>query len=124
MNWLPEHRDFRSALKDIADGEHGSDLLDRLSALARHTLGYLETIQLDNTLRRLRPHFAKEASVVRIALIASMTVDHLAPALRVAGLRRGHLVDVHVGAYGQHRQEVIDETSALHRFAPSVAVFL
>src|SRR5262245_48570411 len=109
MNWLPVHRDFSRALQEIADRGKDSDLLDRLSALARHTLGYLETIQLDNTLRRLRPRCEKDASVVRIALVASMTVDHLAPALRIAGLRRGYLVDVHVGAYGQHRQEVIDE---------------
>ena len=45
------------------------------------------------------------------------------PAIRVAGLRRRLLIDVHSGAYGQYRQELLDPTSALHRFAPQSVLF-
>ena len=60
---------------------------------------------------------------VRLAILASSTVDHLSPAIRVAGLRRKLLIDVHSGAYGQYRQDLLDPDSALHRFAPQAALF-
>src|SRR5262245_1672679 len=124
MNWLPLHRDFGRALKALRDSERDVDVFDGLSSLARHRLSYLETIQLDNALRRLRPRFEANAPRLRIALVASMTVDHLAPALRVAGLRCGQLVDVHVGAYGQYRHDVMDPKSTLHQFAPNAVIFV
>ena len=60
---------------------------------------------------------------MRLAVLASSTVDHLSPAIRVAGLRRKLLIDVHGGAYGQYRQELLDPTSSLHQFAPQAVLF-
>jgi FkbH-like protein len=59
-------------------------------------------------------------SPVRLAILASSTVDHLLPGIRVAGLRRRLLMDIYVGAYSQYRQELMDRASALYRFAPQV----
>src|SRR5208283_4492175 len=60
---------------------------------------------------------------IRLAVLASSTVDHLWPAIRVAGLRRRLLIDVHAGAYGHYRQDLLDPTSSLHQFAPQAMLF-
>ena len=60
---------------------------------------------------------------VRLAVLASSTVDHLPPAIRVAGLRRKLLIEVHSGTYGQYRQDLLDPASALHRFKPQTVLF-
>ncbi|HLX98637.1 MAG TPA: HAD-IIIC family phosphatase, partial [Roseiarcus sp.] len=59
---------------------------------------------------------------IRLAIVASSTVDHLAPAIRVAGLRRRLLIEVHHGSYGQYRQDLLDAGSALHRFKPQAVL--
>src|SRR5262249_48050519 len=60
---------------------------------------------------------------VRLAILASSTVDHLPPAIRVAGLRRGLLIDIHRGTYGQYRQDLLTLGSSLHEFKPKVILF-
>src|SRR5262249_32845249 len=40
-----------------------------------------------------------------------------------AGLRRKLLIDIHVGAYGQYRQDLLVAESSLHRFKPNVVLF-
>jgi len=122
MNWLPIPSDFRGDLRAALETLDLPHRLEKLAALAQHRLGFLETIQLDRTLGRLAVGPASGFSQVRLAILASSTVDHLAPAIRVAGLRRRLLIDVYVGAYGQYRQELADSTSPLCRFAPQVAL--
>jgi FkbH-like protein len=91
--------------------------------LAAYRLGFLETVQLDRALSRLDPKEAAGFLSLRLAVLSSATVDHLAPAIRVAGLRRKLLIDVHIGAYGQYRQEVLDPSSSLRQFAPQSILF-
>ncbi len=93
------------------------------ASLAGHRLGFVETIQLDRALARLGIKEAAGFQPVRLALLASSTVDHLTPAIRVAGLRRRLLIEVHGGTYGQYRQDLLDAASALHRFQPQAALF-
>ena len=57
---------------------------------------------------------------LRLAIIGSATLSHLAPAIRVAALRRGLLVEVHEGGYAMYLQELMDTTSPLHAFRPDV----
>ena len=97
--------------------------LEGLAALAAHRLGFLETVQLDRALARLDLKEAPGFQPVRLAILASSTVDHLPPAIRVAGLRRRLLIEVHSGAYGQYRQDLLDPASALHRFKPQAVLF-
>jgi FkbH-like protein len=123
MNWLPIARDFREDLRAaLAQPEpiHG---LVGLASLAAHRLSFLETVQLDRALARLGPKEAPGFQPVRLAILASSTVDHLAPAIRVAGLRRKLLIDIQSGTYGQYRQDLLDPASALHRFQPQAALF-
>ncbi len=123
MSWLPVADDFRGDLRAALDQAKPTDALDGLAALAARRLGFLETVQLDRALARLDLKEAPGFQPVRLAILASSTVDHLPPAIRVAGLRRRLLIEVHSGAYGQYRQDLLDAGSALHRFAPQAALF-
>jgi FkbH-like protein len=123
MSWLPVARDFRGDLRAALDGAKPTECLESLASLAACRLGFLETVQLDRALGRLGLKEAPGFLPIRLAILASSTVDHLSPAIRVAGLRRKLLIDVHSGGYGQYRQEVLDPTSALHHFAPQSVLF-
>ena len=123
LNWLPIAGDFREDLGAALAQANPRDGLEGLASLAACRLGFLETIQLDRALARLGAKEAPGYAPVRLAILASSTVDHLSPAIRVAGLRRKLLIDVHSGAYGQYRQDLLDPDSALHRFAPQAVLF-
>jgi FkbH-like protein len=123
MSWLPIARDFRGQLSAALGNADPTECLENLASLALHRLGFLETIQLDRALDRLNLRKAPGFSSIRLAVLASSTVDHLAPAIRVAGLRRRLVIDVYSGAYAQYRQELLDPASSLHRFAPHVILF-
>ena len=123
MSWLPAASDFRSDLRAALDQAKLTDRLEGLAALAGHRLGFLETVQLDRALARLDVKEASGFQTVRLAILSSSTVDHLPPAIRVAGLRRRLLIEVHSGSYGQYRQDLLDSDSALHRFKPQAALF-
>ena len=88
LSWLPIAPDFRDDLRAALDQAKPVDGLERLAALAAHRLGFLETVQLDRALARLDLKEAPGFQAVRLAVLASSTIDHLPPAIRVAGLRR------------------------------------
>ena len=123
MSWLPMAPDFRADLRVALESPNPTDCLERLASLAQYRLGYLETLQLDRALGRLTLEPGSGFTVVRLAVLASSTVDHLLPAIRVAGLRRRLMIDVHMGAYGQYRQDLLDPASSLHQFAPQFVLF-
>ena len=123
MNWLPIARDFREDLRAALGQTKPTDALEGLASLAACRLGFLETVQLDRALARLDLKEAPGFQPIRLAILASSTVDHLPPAVRVAGLRRRLLIDLHSGAYGQYRQDLLDPNSALHRFKPQAVLF-
>jgi FkbH-like protein len=115
--------DFRTALRQAVAVEDARARLDRLARLADSpTLGFVETLQLDRVLGAA-PAAAVDGYVpVRLALLSSSTIDHLLPAIRVAGLRRGLLLSVFAGAYGQYRQELLEPASPLAAFRPDVVL--
>jgi FkbH-like protein len=116
MNWLPPPERFRERLAAVDRADPGAAAA--LARLADTRLGFLETLQLDRALARLP---AGGLEPVRVALLASGTVEHLLPPLRVAGLRRGLRIEAHAGAYGQYRQELLDP-GGLGAFAPDAVV--
>ncbi len=121
MQWLPPCADVRSALHEAMAAPEVKRLA-KLAALAGHRLSYFEILQLDRAVSRLVADPPTGWARVRLAIIGSATLNHLAPAIRVAGLRRQVLFDTFVGHYGQYRQEVLDRTSELHQFAPEVVL--
>ena len=119
MDWLPAPRDFRGCLRLAL--QPSADRLEKLAALAQHRLSFLEMIQLDRALGSACPEPPRILSV-RLAILASTTVDHLVPAIRVSGLRRQLLIDVHIGPYGQYRQQLLDAESPLHLLRPQIVL--
>jgi FkbH-like protein len=58
----------------------------------------------------------------RIALVGSVTLDFLVPALRVQCFAAGVDAEFYAGAFNQYQQEILDPNSGLARFAPSLVV--
>ena len=123
LNWLPLSPNFRGDLRVALETANPTRCLDELASLAAHRLGFLETVQLDRAFGRLNSKEAPGFLPIRLAVLSSSTVDHLAPAIRVAGLRRKLLIEVHSGAYGQYRQDILDPNSLLGQFAPQTILF-
>src|SRR5262245_495106 len=120
MEWLPPPRDFRASLRAARAVEPASARIDALVALAQTRLAYLEALQLDDALRTVDETTLPR---IRIASLSGATVDHLAPSVRIAGLRRRVRVEVYAGKFGQVRQELMDSGSPLFAFAPDYVVF-
>ena len=123
LNWLPKPTDFRGELKATLQVHDRAEGLERLVGLAQQRLGFVDTIQLDRALTTFVSGAKSGFSSLRLAVLASSTIDHLSPAIRVGGLRRRLLIDIHMGAYGQYRQDLLDASSTLHQFAPHMVLF-
>jgi len=123
MREAPGANDFRQRLRSVLAIEDSDVRLASLIALADAGPGYLETIQIDKALAGVAPA-ASDARLTRLrmAVLSSVTINHLIPGLRVAGMRRGFCFDVFAGAFGQYRQELLDPASGLRAFAPEVVV--
>src|SRR5690606_17769423 len=59
---------------------------------------------------------------LRMALLSSHSVDHLLPAIRVAGLQRGLALSLQVAPYGLYRQALLGDDPELSAFAPQMVV--
>lgn len=126
--WLAEHPDLSAAIGEV---KREPDPLARLEATTR-LANYRRDFTLATRLDRLASEGLQavtngEASVaglqpLRIALLASHTVDHLVPAIRVAGLQRGLALKVHVAPYGLYRQALLMDDAELASFAPQLIV--
>src|SRR5215469_4833398 len=81
MSWLPIASDFPTDFGEALESANEIDYLEKLSFLAQHRLGYLETLQLDRALSRLALKAGSGFVAVRLAVLPSSTVDHLLPAI-------------------------------------------
>ncbi len=122
MHLLPSPLDFAERLRDARAATQPQDRIERLRALAQFRLGFLETIQLDSALVRTAASGATGMTRVRLAILGNCTIDHLLPAIRVAGLRRRLLIEVYAGSFGQCRQELLDPPAGLRDFRPDVVL--
>ena len=130
LHWLPAHASLGEAITAM---RALPDALPRLAATARlagHQRDFTATGRLDRLLTGCltatpRPDLALQSGLtpLRVALLASHTVDHLVPSLRVAGLHRRLLLEVEVAPYGQYRQVLLADRSPLQDFRPQVVVF-
>jgi len=112
--------DFRLQLQIALAGADAQARLDGLARLAQSRLGFTETIQLDRALARGVAETVEGYAPVRLAVLSTSTIDHLLPAIRVAGLRYKVRFEVFSGAFGQYRQELLDPASPLLRFQPEL----
>ncbi len=120
LHWLPPApADWRVRVRSLT-GDPDLAWAEAM-ALANANLSFVLTNALDHAVRRAltAPPPGLATKPVRLALLGSATMEHLLPAIRVAGLRRGLWIDIYENEYGQYLQELSDSTSALHDFAPT-----
>jgi predicted enzyme involved in methoxymalonyl-ACP biosynthesis len=97
-----------------------------LVELANFRLDSIATLKLDRRLQELfaeAPPSGLGTRPVRMALLASSTVEHLLPALRVGALRRNIWLNIYLGDYGQYGRELTNPSSALHDYKPDTVLF-
>lgn len=126
--WLAQHPDLGAA---IGEAKRVADPVERLTEAARlagFRRDFTQTARLDRLatdgLRAVTQGDARVPGLrpLRIALLASHTVDHLVPAIRVAGLQRGLAICAYVAPYGMYRQALLMEDAALNDFGPQLIV--
>jgi FkbH-like protein len=127
LYWLPPadlKKDWKKRLCSLQPGtdSHWPEIV----ALAKHCLSLTQTNNLDAQVQRLiaTKDGALFPEALRLAVLGSCTTHHLLPSLRVAGYRRGLLLDIYESAYGIYRQELSDIHSPLHQFKPQAVLFL
>lgn len=120
--WLPAVEDLEGALQAASACSDAGARLAQYVALARTRLGATETRDLDRAVRQNVTAPASGWPRLRLAVLGDSRLEPLAPAIRVAGLRRGLWIDVHVGGYGLHAQELLGPDAALARFAPEIVL--
>ena len=126
--WLAQHPDLGGAIGDAKREADPSVRLELAAQLAGYRRDFTLTTRLDRLANEgLRALAGGETSAsglrpLRIALLSSHTVDHLAPAIRVAGLQRRLALSVHVAPYGMYRQALLMDDPELASFAPQLIV--
>ena len=125
LGWLPPVAAWNTFFQAVGR-EFGAAEWAALVGLANARIDSLATLRLDRKLRQLfagaqPPGLATKP--VRLAGLASSTVDHLLPGIRVGGLRRGIWLDAYVCGYGQYSGELIDRGSKLHAYRPDAVLF-
>ena len=127
LHWLPaKPEDWSARLHAVAAAPEAASRWAECVALSGYRIDFLETAKLDREMQRLRERGLLEPDAtrptLRLALLASSTVQHLVPGLRVGALRHGIDLSVHEGDYGQYRQELMDADSSLHAFQPEAVL--
>ena len=125
LDWLPKHPDLRGAIKAARSEVDPQQRLVALAGLAAFNRDFVLTERLDrlvgeclDALGGWRGAPALTLSPARLAVLSSHTVDHLLPAIRIAGLQRRLALTVHVTPYALYRQALLAGDTALDAFAP------
>ncbi len=125
LHWLPQTDDWAARIAEVERLEPGPEAWEALRQLGGTQLDFLRTGRLDRSLTRLfgqAPPPGLPTAPVRLAVLGASTTAHLAPAIRVAALRRGVWLEVYEPDYGQYRQEIRDPQSGLRRFQPTAVL--
>jgi len=124
MKHLPQKpSDFAERLRALPESDQDEQLAI-LARLADHQLDFIDTLQLDRIFTASDAAKPSGFETIRLAILASHTVAHLLPSIRVAGLRRHLIIQAYTGEYGQYYQDILDPHSALYRFGPDVVLLI
>jgi len=128
LNWLALREDWDEALQLLRAMPAPQDavhLVPELRRLANSRMAFAQMAKLDRTLQRaLAAHDGTLPGLepLRLAVLGSSTLSHLAAGIRVAGLRRGFAIEVYEAPYGMYWQELMgmgdDEPNGLQCFQP------
>ena len=122
LHWLVRDDDWDQRLKAVAGLPDRAARWGELVALANSRIDPMQTNRLDRALQAQFGDQAPEQTAgrpIRLAILASSTVTHLLPGLRVAALRRGLWMQTYVAAYNQYVQVLLEPPAALTAFAPT-----
>ncbi|WP_053078734.1 HAD-IIIC family phosphatase [Methylobacterium tarhaniae] len=120
LSWLPAPPPDFAARLSQTEALPDAEAWDALVALARTRLDPARTNRLDRVLQRRFPDTFPAGPSVRLGLLGSSTLAHLAAGIRVGALRRDLHLTVHEGAYGQYRQVIDGE--ALRAVRPDIVL--
>ena len=112
-----------SRARNLIKAEVWSDAWVALREAAKAASSYRTLCAADRLLGRLKEH--DEAPCKRrckIALVGSMTLDFLVPALRASCFAAGIDADIYKGAFSQYQQEILDPNSGIVAFAPDIVI--
>ena len=123
--WLVPHPDLGAA---ISHAKREADPAVRLAHAAR-LAGFRRDFTLTGRLDRMAAEGLAALAAggaqpgnaftpLRMAILASHTVDHLLPAIRVAGLQRRLALSTWLAPYGLYRQAMLGGNAELDAFAP------
>lgn len=118
LSWLPIDSDWPIRLKTVEATK--TPVWETLTALAAQNLDFIRTDRLDRLLQRTDLRAQAGGAAIRLAILGSSTLAHLAGAIRVAGLRHGLAIIIHQGEYGQYMQDLLGPDPALREFNPNV----
>lgn len=126
LAWLPSHPDWPPALAAARRLPQAAERVRAAAGLAGYRHNFLVAGRIDRiaSLEALPPAELQGLGLtpVRLAILSSHTVDHLVPALRVAGLGRRLALDLRVAPYGQYRQVLLGPETELDAFSPQVVL--
>lgn len=124
LTWLASHPDLSGAIGQAKRIEDSLQRLLEAVRLAAFQRDFTLTARLDKLAAAGIEEHAAAARLtpLRVALLASHTVDHLLPAIRVAGLQRRMALSLHAAPYGMYRQALLTDDPALSAFAPQLIV--
>ncbi len=121
LDWLPILDEWDEQLAH-AQSLPWPDAKAYFIRLANCRIDFIQTMKLDRAVQRSLKISGggAERDIVRLSILGSSTLSHLAAGARIGGLRRGLVVEIYEGSYGLYRQELCDPTSGLHAFKPQV----
>jgi hypothetical protein len=125
LDWLPEHPALGAAItqaRGLPPGQQFAAAI-ALSGFRRDTLSALRIDKLAQGARE-GGNVPAGFQLRRLAVMASSTVEHLIPSIRVAALDRRLVLDVQVAPYGQFRQVVLSGDAFLDGNRPDFALFV
>jgi len=123
LSWLPQHTDLSAAITAARKLPEPAARLAAAIQLAGHRRDFTATGRIDRLAAEgLAAEKPAGLTPLRLAILASHTVDHLVPAIRVAGLDRRLALSVHVAPYGMYRQALLGDDPALAAFGPQLVL--
>jgi len=129
LAWLPTHADLSAALSAARRLPTAGERLVAAVELAGYRRDFTATGRIDKLAADGLGDADARASLpapgltpYRLAILASHTVDHLTPAIRVSALQRRLALSVHVAPYGQYRQSLLADDPDLAAFAPQAVL--
>jgi FkbH-like protein len=130
LRWLPSHPDIEGALSSMKAMVDPAERLLSAASLANVRRDMIVTGRIDRAVERsltvpgFRDRLGDLGFVTRrVALLASHSVEHLVPSIRVSALGRGLVLEVSVSPYGQYRQILLEEPSLLDTISPQIVIF-